>query len=134
MGGGCEVKRDRTLRKPLIDHLHKAGNCSLEALEFSTFLGCYLPTAPPPFAPPPPLPPPPQNQGSGFSKYHFYSQVFTIMSPFYIVLSTTITTLATNVQYCSQLFLYTPCCSQIFSILYTTIPYCPNVCKDKMAT
>ena len=50
-GGGCEVKRDHTLRKLWIDHLHKAGNCGLEALESSIFLGCYLP---PPLAPPPP--------------------------------------------------------------------------------
>ena len=58
-GGGGEVKRDHTLRKLWIDHLHKAGNCSLEALEFSTFLGCYSPTAPPPL--------PPQNQESGYA-------------------------------------------------------------------
>ena len=47
-GGGYEVKRDNTLRKLWIDHEHNAGNCSLEALEFSIFLGCYLPTTPPP--------------------------------------------------------------------------------------
>ena len=41
--GGCEVKGDHTSRKLWIDHLYKAGNCSLEALEFSIFLGCYLP-------------------------------------------------------------------------------------------
>ena len=46
-GGECEVKRDHTLRKLWIDHLHKARNCSLEALEFSIFLGCYLSTPPP---------------------------------------------------------------------------------------
>ena len=34
-GGGCEVKRDHTLRKLWIDHVHKAGKCSLEALEIS---------------------------------------------------------------------------------------------------
>ena len=56
-GGGGEVKRDHTLRKLWIDHLHKAGNCSLEALEFSIFLGRYLPRRPAP----------PQNQGSGYA-------------------------------------------------------------------
>ena len=51
--GGVKGKRDHTLRKLWIDHLHKAGNCSLEALEFSIFLGCYLVSTPPPPAPPP---------------------------------------------------------------------------------
>ena len=32
--------------KTLDSQLHKAGNCILEAPEFSIFLGCYLPLAP----------------------------------------------------------------------------------------
>ena len=63
--GGGEVKRDHTLRKLWIDHLHKAGKCSLEALEI--FLGCNLPT---PLAPP-------QNQGSGYAPGNPIPQEYT---------------------------------------------------------
>ena len=41
--GGSELKREDTTRKLWTHYLHNAGNCILEALEFSIFLGCYLP-------------------------------------------------------------------------------------------